>query len=130
MKILGIIGLSLGLGTASLAQADAPLNPTTLGSVDAVLTFCGQLNPAHASAYRAWRESIMGKESERAREAATHMTTYKDAFAQISNVLKTAPRDWAVRACSDLLPGPGPRPEHGHASSRQSVPHNPGDRHK
>lgn len=114
MKTLGIIGLSLGLGTASLAQADAPLNPMTLGSVDAVLTFCGQLNPAGASGYRAWRESLMGKESERAREAATQTAAYKDAFAQLSSVLKSAPRDWAVRACNDLLPGPGVRARHGH----------------
>ncbi len=110
MKILGIIGLSLGLGTASLAQADAPLNPTTLGSVDAVLTFCGQLNPAHASAYRAWRESLMGKESGRAREAATHTATYKDAFAQISNVLKTAPRDWRSEPAAISCRGPAPDP--------------------
>ena len=129
MKTLGIIGLCVGLGTASLAGAAAPVTPMTLGSVDAVLAFCRQVNPAGASAYKALKESLLGKD-DHAREAATHTSAYKNAFAQISSVLKSAPGDWAVRACNDLLPGRGPRPEHGHASSRQSDRHNPGDRHK
>jgi hypothetical protein len=118
MRTLGMIALSLGLGTASLARADVPVNPMTLGSVDAVLTFCGQLNPAGASAYGALRESLIGKQSERAREAVTQTPAYRDGFAQISRVLKSAPRDWAVRACNDLMPGPGEKAQHGHRPSR------------
>jgi hypothetical protein len=101
----------------------------TLGSVDAVLAFCGQVNPAGASAYKALKESLLGKD-DHAREAATQTPAYRDGFAQISRVLKSAPRDWAVRACNDLLPGPGPRPEHGHASSRQSDKRDHGDKRK
>ena len=129
MKTLGLIALSIGLGAASLARADAPVTPMTLGSVDAVLAFCGQVNPAGASAYKAWKESLLGKD-DHAREAATQTPAYRDAFAQISNVLKSAPGDWAVRACNDLLPGPGVRAEHGHASSRQSDKRDHGDKRK
>ena len=129
MKTLGIIALCVGLGTASLAGAAAPVTPMTLGSVDAVLAFCRQVNPAGASAYKALKESLLGKD-DHAREVATHTSAYKNAFAQISSVLKSAPGDWAVRACNDLLPGPGPRPEHGHGSSRQSDRPNPGEHHK
>ena len=129
MKTLGIIGLCVGLGTASLAGAAAPVTPMTLGSVDAVLAFCRQVNPAGASAYKALKESLLGKD-DHAREVATHTSAYKNSFAQISSVLKSAPGDWAVRACNDLLPGRGVRPEHGHGSSRQSDRPNPGEHHK
>ena len=129
MKTLGIIGLCVGLGTASLARADAPVTPMTLGSVDAVLAFCRQVNPAGASAYKALKESLLGKD-DHAREVATHTSAYKNAFAQISSVLKSAPGDWAVRACNDLLPGRGARAEHGHGSSRQNDHPNPGEHHK
>ena len=122
MRTLGIIGLCVGLGTASLARADAPVTPMTLGSVDAVLAFCGQVNPAGASAYKALKESLLGKD-DHAREAATHTSAYKDAFAQISSVLKSAPGDWAVRACSDLLPGRGVAAQHGHRPSSRDDRH-------
>jgi len=88
MKTLGIIGLCVGLGTASLAGAAAPVTPMTLGSVDAVLAFCRQVNPAGASAYKALKESLLGKD-DHAREVATHTSAYKNAFAQISSVLKS-----------------------------------------
>ncbi len=129
MKTLGIIALCVGLGTASLARADARVTPMTLGSVDAVLAFCGQVNPTGASAYKALKESLLGKD-DHAREAATHTSAYKDAFAQISSVLKSAPGDWAVRACTDLLPGRGVRAEHGHGSSRQGDTRDHGDKRK
>jgi len=116
MKTLGLIALSIGLGAASLARADAPVTPMTLGSVDAVLAFCGQVNPAGASAYKALKESLLGKD-DHAREAATQTPAYRDGFAQISRVLKSAPRDWAVRACNDLLPRPGVKADHGHRPS-------------
>src|SRR2546430_17472332 len=118
MKTLGIIGLCVGFGTAPLAGAAAPVTPMTLGSVDAVLAFCRQVNPAGASAYKALKESLLGKD-DHAREVATHTSAYKNAFAQISSVLKSAPGDWAVRACNDLLPRRGVTPEHGHGSSRE-----------
>ena len=129
MKTLGIIGLCVGLGTASLARADAPVTPMTLGSVNAVLAFCSQVNPAGASAYKGLKESLLGKD-DRAREAATHTSAYKNAFAQISGVLKSAPGDWAVQACNDLLAGRGVRAEHGHGSSRQGDKGGHGDKHK
>src|SRR5882724_232790 len=127
MKTLGLIALSLALGTASLARADAPVTPMTLGSVDAVLAFCGQVNPAGASAYKALKESLLGKD-DHAREAATQTPAYRDGFAQISRVLKSAPRDWAVRACNDLLPRPGqqttppPAPMPPHAPAGKDSP--------
>jgi len=61
MRTLGIIGLSLALGTASLARADAPVTPMTLGSVDAVLAFCGQVNPAGVSAYKALKNRSLAR---------------------------------------------------------------------
>jgi len=45
MKTLGLIALSIGLGAASLARADAPVTPMTLGSVDAVLAFVARSIP-------------------------------------------------------------------------------------
>ena len=129
MKTLGIIALCVGLGTASLARADARVTPMTLGSVDAVLAFCRQVNPAGASAYKALKESLLGKD-DHAREVATHTSAYKNAFAQISGVLKSAPGDWAVQACNDLLAGRGVRAEHGHGSSRQGDKGGHGDKHK
>ena len=104
MKVLGMIGLSLALGTAPLARADVPVNPTALGSVDAVITFCGQLNPSGASAYQSLRDSLIGKPSEDAREAAVKTPAYQQAFNEISGVLKSAPKDWAVKACTDIVP--------------------------
>lgn len=123
MKILGMIGLSIGLGTASLARADVAVNPTALGSVDAVITFCGQVNPGGVSAYQSLRDSLLGKPSEHAREAAVKSAAYQQAFNEISRVLISAPKDWAVKACTDIVPS-SKEVDHGHGPSR------PGDDQK
>jgi len=79
MKTLGLIALSIGLGAASLARADAPVTPMTLGSVDAVFAFWWPGQSAGASAYKALKESLLGKD-DRAREAATQTPAYRDGL--------------------------------------------------
>jgi len=102
----------------------------TLGSVDAVFAFCGQVNPAGASAYKALKESLLGKD-DRAREAATQTPAYRDGFAQISRVLKSAPRDWAFEPATISCRGRR-QSEHGHRPSVRDDRHEKSgdDRHE
>ena len=101
MKIYTLLGISLGLTAASLASAGAPNDPMSQGGIDAVLSFCRQVNPAGASAYRSLEESLQGRERE-GRRAVERNATYLRAYAEVRGVLEAAPQDWARQACVSL----------------------------
>ena len=104
MKIYTLVGISLGLTAASLASAGAPNDPMSQGGVDAVLSFCRQVNPAGAAAYRSLEESLQGKELEdwhRAKRKAA----YLKAYGEVRGALEAARQDWALQACVSLASG-------------------------
>jgi hypothetical protein len=97
----------LGLAATSLAWADTSVNPSALGGVDAVLQFCGQINPAGASAYRSLKESLFGKQLDHALDAVERTAAYRQALTEVGGALAAAAPDWALKACIDIVPGPG-----------------------
>lgn len=113
MKTRVILGISLGLAMSSWAYADAPgnrpaaIDPTRLGSIDAVLHFCRHIDPDGSSGYRALRVAYFGRHSDRAFDVVEHTPQYHAAFTQIRGVLGAAPRDWALEGCRAILPGRG-----------------------
>ena len=102
MKTRMLFALSLGLATASQAWAAGP-GPVQLGGVDAVLTFCGQINPSGVAIYSAYRTSLVSQLTANAVAAETRTQVYKKAFAEVSTSLSSAPPVWAVRACADVM---------------------------
>ena len=100
------ISISLSLAAASLAQAaDAPIDPTSLGGLDAVLTFCKQSNPAGEPVYRSLKVSIIGRQPDRALDGIESTGAYRQAYGGVSGALNAAPKDWARQACLDILKG-------------------------
>ena len=102
MKTRILFALSLGLATASQVWAGGP-GPVKLGGVDAVLTFCGQVNPGGVAIYSAYRTSLVSQMTADVVTAETGTKAYKKAFAEVGTALSSAPRAWAVRACANAL---------------------------
>jgi hypothetical protein len=105
MKIHTLVGISLGLTVASLASAGTSNDPMSQGGVDAVLSFCRQVNPAGASAYRSLAESLQGREQE-GRRAVERTAAYQRAYAEVRGALDAARQDWALQVCINLASSP------------------------
>jgi len=113
MKTRAYIGLSLGFALALTAPVSASATTTTvvdpvgLGSLDAVLNHCRQLNPGGAAAYLKLKVSIFGYLSAARRAALEATTQYKKGFNAVQGVLIYAPKDWARQSCLDLASSGG-----------------------
>jgi hypothetical protein len=105
MKIYILVGISLGFAAASLASAHAPNDPMSQGGVDAVLSFCRQVNPAGAAAYRSLEESLQGRERDEW-HGAQRTAAYLKAYTEVRSALEAARQDWALRACVSLASRP------------------------
>jgi hypothetical protein len=106
MKIRILFALGLGLATASQSWAIGPIGPVRLGGLDALLTFCGQINPSGVSTYNAYRASLVSDQTVAQLEAAALTGGYKKAYAEVGGALSAARRDWAVQTCLNLMSPP------------------------
>jgi hypothetical protein len=105
MKIYTLVGISLGLAATSLASADAPNDPMSQGGVDAVLSFCQQVNPAGAAAYHSLEESLRGKGLDDWKRSDRKAAYFK-AYTEVRGALESARQDWALQACVSLASRP------------------------
>ncbi len=92
--------LALGVAMTSQAWAAGPVSAERLGGLDAVISFCSQVNPAGVAAYNAYRTSYVSQTS--AVNLAHHPLTkaYKQAFAAVGTALSAAPSEWAAATCA------------------------------
>jgi hypothetical protein len=106
MKTRMILSMAMACASASLAQAAAPLDPETLGKLDAAIAFCHTLHPDGEPGYKALRASMVGKLSEPALEALTRSPEYRAALENGARELSGEPRESALQDCKALAPAP------------------------
>lgn len=113
MQTRVFIGATLSFGLALVVPINASalsttaVDPLALGSVDAVLNYCRQVNPGGAPGYGQLKISIFGKQSAATLSALEATKQYKSGFAQMHSVLITTSRDSMRQACLDLVPSAG-----------------------
>jgi hypothetical protein len=99
---------------ASQASAAAPVDPVSLGKIDAAIAFCRQVYPDGEPAYNALRASVIGNLSVAAVNALTQTTEYRESLESGSKTLADEPRETALKDCMALVPASGPPASHAH----------------
>ena len=103
MNIRSVLCLGFGLVFATMASADVSTTATEQGGQDAVLSFCGQVNPAGAAAYKQLENSFHNEQWR----AIQRTAAYQRAYAEVRGAFAAAREDWALSACVDLAAKPG-----------------------
>jgi hypothetical protein len=99
----------LGLGMGCAAWADGALDPTTLGSIDAIVASCAQVNPAGKAGYDSFRQTVIGEHSEADVAAATQSPEYRQAYDVAHQKTEAEEREVFMKECGTLASSMGPR---------------------
>ena len=113
MKTRAILGIGLSVAISWSAWAEEPIDPATLGSVDAIIATCHQVNPGGAVAYEALRKAVIGKQPESALAAIAQTPEYQQAFEVFRQKAEEEPGDSALKSCARLAAPPAPVAHHG-----------------
>jgi hypothetical protein len=98
------VGLIAACALSPWADAAQPIDAATLGSIDAAIGFCRQLNPANEPIYAAFRASVIGSLQGAALTALTETPEYRDALEAGTKELVDKPHDTAAKECAALKP--------------------------
>jgi len=109
MKTRIFLGISLGFAMSWSAWADGPLDPTALGSLDAMLASCLQVNPAGKAAYDTLRAGVIGEQADGVVAALVQTPEYRQAYEATHEKTEAAPRDETVKECTHLAAALGPQ---------------------
>ena len=98
----GVLTAGLLCGTA-LVDAQAAIDPATLGHMKAVLALCSRSNPQKASEYLLQMKSMIGDATREAVEQASRSDSYASAYESVrSDLGSRAPED-VGRVCDSYL---------------------------
>lgn len=109
MKTRILTGISLAIAMSCSAWADGPLDPAALGSFDAMLASCLQVNPAGKAAYNSLRATMIGEQADGAVEALAQTPEYKQAYEAAHQKAQAEPRDTVINDCASLAAALGPQ---------------------
>ena len=109
MKTRLAIGLGFAMGMCGAAWADGALDPTALGSIDAMVAACTQVNPGGSATYENLRAIVIGEQSETDVKAATQTPEYRDAYEAAHQKSEAEEHDAMVKQCATLGTSMGPR---------------------
>lgn len=111
-----ICSLAFGVVSVPAAWASNSMSPFSLGTLDAVVGFCSQVNPAGGNAYRHLSATLTDGLNDRALDQMRHSADYGSAYSQFSAALSDSlPRADARAACVQIASGDtshGPFPGH------------------
>jgi len=109
MKTRILIGLGLGFAMTCAAWADGPLDPAALGSFDAMLASCLQVNPAGKPAYDSLRAAMIGEQADGVVAALEQAPAYREAYEAAHQKAEAEPRDVTLKECANLAAALGPQ---------------------
>ena len=101
MKIRHILVAAMAL--PQLALADLPITRQGLGTVQAALDFCAQINPGGAAKYREHAEYMMQGVSREELAELRAADEYKEVYLSVSTALGQVATQEAVETCSSFL---------------------------
>ena len=97
------------MGMCGAAWADGALDPSALGSIDAMVAACTQVNPGGSATYESLRAIVIGQQSEADVKAATQTPEYRDAYEAAHQKSEAEEHDAMVKQCATLGTSMGPR---------------------
>lgn len=104
MKMYPII-LAMGLAVAfsSSAQQKPVADGNTLGRADAILNFCGKINPQGQQKYSEVRKTMTAGLSEEAIHELEQSPEYREAYDSAHAALNDVPQDSAAQTCANAV---------------------------
>jgi hypothetical protein len=100
MKISRIVFVCLCSAAApQLAMAEMP-SPQALGIVQAILTYCAQVDPKEAALYQAQWKLVVGHASQQQLNSIEGSTGYKQGYDLISGQLSKTSKEDSAKACA------------------------------
>jgi hypothetical protein len=88
------------LAAAEDHQGQSSISAPALGSVDALLNFCLQVDPRDAASFRAQRSLIEHGSSEDTIEHLRGSSAYRQSYDLVSDALKGVAKSDAAQACA------------------------------
>ncbi len=109
-----VFGLVMAVMLTSSAQASTTVSAFTLGTLDSVISFCRQVNPAGGAKYLQLRKSLTGGLSDHALVMLQQSPEYGIAYSQFGATLRDGlPDGYALNACREIIPGGSDHGNHG-----------------
>ncbi len=105
MKFHRILCLSVTLIIPQLAPAKVPLPDKSLGQIESILDFCGQIDPQSAAKIKDVKKMLVGDASEKELAEVRDKQEYKDSYQSVSDQLAKVAKSKASKACSAYLEG-------------------------
>jgi len=99
-KVLGLMGICVGVALPCLASADAPRD-MAVGEVDAILKFCVKSDPRLEESAEKWRKLLRGTGSRGSESSAA----YKQGYDLVTDALQHADKTSVRAACVAGLTG-------------------------
>lgn len=93
-----VLAAALALGGAAAAS---PVDPRTLGYLEAALTFCSEADPEHAGKYQERMEGTSALDDDK--EAARRTSEYQQGREAMQDQLADAARDKPQALCRAAL---------------------------
>jgi hypothetical protein len=104
-SFVAVLATSAVVLASALAETrTAPrLNAASLARVEAVTSYCENIDPASDSEYVTRVASAMRGHSDSEVQSARNSSEYRQALAQANQTLATVPAGSALRACTEYL---------------------------
>jgi hypothetical protein len=102
-RSLAALGMALGI-TRLVAADEAPApNPQALGSIEAILTKCAELDPAHAARYQSQAKMLAQGASEEAIGELRKTDDYRRAYEAATQSMAAVAGEDALKTCTGSL---------------------------
>ena len=109
MKTRILIGISLGFAISCPTWAEEPLDPAALGSFDAMLASCREVNPTGKASYDSLRLLMIGEQADGVVDALAQTPEYRQAYEAAQQKAAAEPSDVKLKECANLAAALGPK---------------------
>lgn len=107
MRMAGFGVVASLLLVSQAARADLPLSGAALGQLEAVLEYCGRVDPASAERYQQFAKVLTAGAKDEEISKARKSPEYLDAHDSQRKELDKLPTEELAKTCAEGLPKPG-----------------------
>jgi hypothetical protein len=93
----------MGIGQFALAGEPAGPSPQTLGTVEAILGKCADIDPKHAARYHDEVQAVIQNASSESVAETRKSAAYRQAYDSAAESMSERTESDAIRACTDSL---------------------------
>jgi hypothetical protein len=103
MRLIRILFVCGAVAATQVAMADSP-SPQALGSVNAILRFCAEVDARDADRFQAWWQQLSGTKTELGDYKGD--AAFQQSYNAVRDLLEKSPRQQAALDCASGVSSP------------------------